>query len=474
VNLYWSSDDLGATGAGAGGWTTGTTPGRSLIVGDGDGGVDGDILNILRNQQIRDDHTVLVNFSGFISLGGSNVVIQTATSTSYNLSAGQPAGTTSRTTVNVGTVNNITEVVGVVTMDGGRVGGNPGSHLVLEGGTVFASDAAVNRQTALINTSTVSLNEGGSAGAVTFNVTNDGFVPTDLEINSAIIGAQTSATAASTVTQTGNGVLMFSGTGQNTYSGVTTVNGTGSVLALNKTASGTNYALTGDLVVNNGATVRWDQSNQVNGPVASDGGDDDTDVTLNGGTLLFTNNTGEGGTGATAALMNDARGMGSLTLTGANTVSFIDFSAGGGNQIVHFDASPSGWTTTSLLHVLNWDGIPWTGHLQAAFQLGVEGGNGTKQLIFGNSEDGLGTSDDTFLQRTGSTGSSQVGQIRFINPTVFGVTYSGTFNAIILNTGEVVPYAIPEGGTVGVALAVAAVTGLNIWRRRRRTRPEAN
>lgn len=132
-----------------------------------------------------------------------------------------------------------------------------------------------------------------------------------------------------------------------------------------------------------------------------------------------------GGSFATAGNSED---LGTLTLA-ANSI--IDL--GAGSSVLQFDASQSiGWTGGTFLTIANWSGST--------------SGGGTDRVIFGSA--------DTALT------SSQVAQIRFLDP--FGAG-SGLIAARILPTGEVVP--IPEPATVFSAAALAAFVS---WRERKR------
>jgi hypothetical protein len=91
------------------------------------------------------------------------------------------------------------------------------------------------------------------------------------------------------------------------------------------------------------------------------------------------------------------------------TNALINF-AGTSGQLRFADSSGEIWTNGSLLIITNWSGLP--------------SGGGNDQLYFGADSTGLT--------------ASQLSQIQFINPSGLPL---GTYPAIILDTGEVVPDA---------------------------------
>jgi fibronectin-binding autotransporter adhesin len=122
--------------------------------------------------------------------------------------------------------------------------------------------------------------------------------------------------------------------------------------------------------------------------------------------------------------------LGRLTLIGDNTLDLV----GLGNIIRLTESAGIAWS--SSLSIYNWNGNA--------------GGGGPDQFFIGSNSNGV-------------TGS-QLSKIFFVDPTVNGTTYTGTFGSGILGTGEIVA-VIPEPSTA--ALGLLASIGL-IARRRRR------
>jgi fibronectin-binding autotransporter adhesin len=161
-----------------------------------------------------------------------------------------------------------------------------------------------------------------------------------------------------------------------------------------------------------------------------------TSLRVNGGTFRFgasdiISNTAEVTLGSGALQVgNFSDTLGKLAVEGAATV---DFNGTVGSTLVFADSRDKAWTGS--LTVLGWTGL-------------VEGG-GSERLMFG---DGSGSIDE-----------SQVNSIFFVNPSAPGLE-AGTYSAMILASGEVVPHAlIPEPS---VALLVFLGTGLAVRRRR--------
>lgn len=214
------------------------------------------------------------------------------------------------------------------------------------------------------------------------------------------------------LTKSGPGTLVLSGSGTNTFGSVnangnTTVNG--GILKLMKTA-GVVAISNGAVVLNSGGTLVLGASDQI---------DDAVTMTLNGGTFS------PGGF--------DEQ-LGALKLTAS---SKIDLS--GASGVVAFaDSSAVTWTAGTILTITNWSGS-------------TQGG-GAEQVKFIKSSNGLS--------------AGQLSQIRFVNPSGFP---SGTYNATMLGTGELVPAVIapiitlqPTNQTVLAGASVvfnAAATG---------------
>ncbi len=156
-------------------------------------------------------------------------------------------------------------------------------------------------------------------------------------------------------------------------------------------------------------------------------------IDIQAGTLMLGGNNLIGDTtairlsGGTLHLNGKSDTVGVLTLAANSIITF-----GAGADVINFGNSASAsWTGGSVLTIANWSG-QWNG-------------GGGDQLIFGSAISAL-------------TGG-QVSQIRFLNPG--GVT--GTFNARILATGEIVP--VPEPATIGFGALLLGSLG---WRERSR------
>jgi fibronectin-binding autotransporter adhesin len=123
--------------------------------------------------------------------------------------------------------------------------------------------------------------------------------------------------------------------------------------------------------------------------------------------------------------------LGRLTLIGDNKLDLV----GLGNIIKMADSSSLVWS--SSLSIYNWNGNA--------------GGGGVDQFFIGTTNSGVTT--------------DQLSKIFFVDPTVDGISYAGTFNSSILGNGEIVAL-IPEPSAA--ALALLASVSLMIRRKRER------
>jgi len=211
-------------------------------------------------------------------------------------------------------------------------------------------------------------------------------------------------------------------TGDNTFYGPTVINGgtlnVGGAHSLGGGGSGGTLGLgTSSVTVNSGGVLLF-SGNTI------DRIRNDAPINLNGGTL---------NTAGLSEGTPTAHGMGAFTLTLASTIDL-----GSGASIISFDDS-SAQTWAGGLRIVNWTGT-----------VGI--GDGTDQVYFGTTADGLNP--------------SQLNQISFYSDS--GLTLLGT--AQILADGEIVPggiVAVPEPATwVGVALPLAAILlGRRRWQR---------
>ncbi|WAC18767.1 autotransporter-associated beta strand repeat-containing protein [Luteolibacter sp. SL250] len=200
--------------------------------------------------------------------------------------------------------------------------------------------------------------------------------------------------------KTGAGTLSLTGT--NTYQGATRVDAGRLIIG-----SGGINASTSIQVRN--ATLEFGAQTAANTQV-----NDNAVVTLQNA-MMITNGTNER--------------FGPMAISGPSQIQL-----GGSNILNIADSSAQSWTST--LAILDWGG----------FSLG----GGDDQIYFGDNASGLTT--------------SQLSMISFINPTVDGQGYTGSFSAGILADGEIIPL-IPEPSVTGLALLGAA--GVLLRRRRK-------
>ncbi len=231
------------------------------------------------------------------------------------------------------------------------------------------------------------------------------------------LGLADASGGATSLTFQGGGKLTLDAA--NTFTGTTTISGSGSTLvaavanALGNTTTGTS-----GITVNSGSTL------MLSGSGTTDHINNNATVTLNGGTFN-TNKVSEGATGSGGV------GVGALTLQ-ANSV--IDFGSGSTTSILHFAASNlATWTAGKTLSIDDWSGL--------------YNGGGTEELLFGTNASGLT--------------ASQIAEIQFVNPN--DGQAPGVYGARILSTGEICP--VPEPSTwVAGALAVMSL----VFNQRRR------
>jgi autotransporter-associated beta strand protein len=248
------------------------------------------------------------------------------------------------------------------------------------------------------------------SGSVTGGTTTQGIA---LTLTGANGGANTvsgdisngGAAGGVSLSKTSSGVWNL--TGDNSYSGTTSISG--GTLTLN--ATGGKQALggtSGVTVTGAGTVLVQSSSDQINNTA---------NMTLSGGTYRLSG-VSEGTTAAA--------GLGSLTLT---SNSIIDLS---GTDVLHYSTSSTQpWVGT--LSIYNWSGTPVTG-------------GGSEQILFGNDVTGLN--------------ATQLAMVQFYSGTGTGAYTPG---AVILSTGEIVP--VPEPSTWAAASIAAAALGLMQRRR---------
>lgn len=252
-------------------------------------------LKLLTSNQIRDDHYVTVRESGTFDLNGNNE-----------------------------------GVAGLKLYGGGLQSGAGTLSIVNAGGDEI--HAYSSSQTATISGNLKS----DLAQGITIN-TEDGSQAIDLNISAAFSGS------ASKVTKTGAGVLQYSGTNANTYTGQTIVDA--GILALNKTA-GVDAIAGSSIKVNSGGTLRLDNNNQIK---------NSTSLILNGGTFLTGASTGYSDT------------LDTLTLSSSSTIDL----GTGSHQLTFNDSSAISWTGT--LTISNWTGVAAGSGTQGQIFFGVGG-----------------------------------------------------------------------------------------------------
>jgi autotransporter-associated beta strand protein len=279
--------------------------------------------------------------------------------------------------------------------------------LTLSGTNIIQSGGILETSTVGNNASTITGGTlEGASGKDLIVIQNN--TANSLSIGS-VIADNTTATG---LTKSGAGTLVV--TGANTYTGVTTVNaGTLSVDNAGQTTA--RLANTSNITVNSSGTLLLASSNGS----STDRINNSATVTLNGGKF----NTAGLSEGSTATA-----GVGALTL---QNTSIIDLGAVA--SILHFAASNAAtWIGNKILEIDNWSGS--------------QSGGGVDQLIFGTDTSGLT--------------AGQIAEIQFLNPGGFS---AGTYGAMILSNGEIVP--IPEPSTW--AAGALALSSLVLIQRRR-------
>jgi autotransporter-associated beta strand protein len=272
----------------------------------------------------------------------------------------------------------------------------------------------------------------GSGGAVTLNGGGSGATLTDSNGSHAVSAPVTLAdnltatvtnladtlTVSGVISETGGAKTLTKGgaggltlTGDNTFTGATTINaGTLTAAAASGKALGTTSGVT-----INGGTLLLGANDQIGAGAT---------VTLAGGTL----NTG--GFSQTTALS-------SLTLSSTST---LDFGAGNSSTVNFGDSSLAIWGTlgSTYLNILNYNGL--------ADEYGSSVGSAGDALFIGSS--GAVITDD------------QLAEIRFVNPE----GYDGVWGATRGLNGQIL-VAVPEPTTILAGLGLLGLVG---YRERRR------
>ena len=283
-----------------------------LFVGDGTGAADSAEVRLLHSSEIKNSSSVTVQSDGNFNMNGFGDTVTNVTINSGHVSGLPTSGGLSLT------------VQGVLTMTGGTIDGVGGRLLLRAGGGLSVTATA----DASGNTATINSNVDLNGATQTFTV-NDGFPNNGVDLDLTGI-----VSTAGGVTKLGGGVLQFSGTNANTYTGLTTV--TAGTLLLNKDASDGAIS-TGGLLIN-GGTVRNIQGGQL---------DDGALVTIDSGTWDLNSHSEFIGSLAGAGGVVDLSSFGRVRVTNASTTYAGDIFDTGRFQVTGGTQTLSGFNTYS-------------------------------------------------------------------------------------------------------------------------------
>lgn len=372
-----------------------------------------------------------VNVAGNASItGGSNAIFFMGSATQF---AAESLAVTDMSRSTVSGASNAATTNGFVVY-----GANTSAFSVVKvgaGGLTLTANSALGNNIIL---------RGGGANSYGSKLTLDGDVTTTGTHASSIIRdtvagssgvteLELSATETGPVTRTfnigGGGADLTIGSGS---ANVSITNGLSSSAGLTKTGAGT---------LTLGGTNSYTGATNVTGGrlrVGGGGINSSTQISVTGATLelLSSNVIGDVGltlNNATLIAGGPTESLGTLSITGNNQLDLVTV----GNAIFFADSSSSEWAST--LAILNWSGKT-AGGLD-----GVD-----NRVVFGTSEDGLLP--------------EQVDKIFFIDPMIDGIARTGTFDAMMLSTGEVVA-VIPEASS---ALLIVFGSAAALGRRRRK------
>lgn len=269
--------------------------------------------------------------NGQISGAGSLLINASATNTWVLGTANTLTGGVTLSSGRLALLNNSALGTGTFTINGGQLRSSTtaGSNRVLNNVVNIGGNFTLGQSTTTsvsFSNSTTLLGSGTSrtitlSGATASTVTGTFSGPIDDGGN------------ANGLTISGTGMLEFAGAAANTYTGLTTINGAGSTLVLNKTGAN---AIAGNVTVTSG-TLRLAQSNQIadTAAVTANGtfdlaGRSETIGTLGGSGLVTSSTTGASvltvGTGSASqntfftGTIQDGSGVVSLVKQGADSI----------------------------------------------------------------------------------------------------------------------------------------------------------
>ncbi len=316
---------------------------------------------------------------------------------------------------------------GGLSLDGSNVllnNGNAGSRLVLNGDvtTIGSATSAI-----LAATGTGTINPvwlSGTAGTVTrtFTIGSGG---ANLTVSAPITNG--SATTAG-ITKAGPGTLTLSGTGANTYSGVTTVSA--GVLRLAKTA-GVN-AVAGNLTITDAAAVTFANSEQIADTAA---------ITMSGSNSFFNGNSYNNGAAGNLALDET---LGSLTVSGGvffpggsgQTTGFTvtgaaSFTGGAGNT--QYLQNSGGLASFDSLSLVGMNSTAQIGPTATPNQFALAGNSAARQTTLTVGSGGLSL-DGSNLNLSLGISTDALGSRIVLNGDVS--TTGGSASSIFAGTGD--------------------------------------
>jgi len=351
------------------------------------------------------------SYTGTTEVQAGTLNIQASGALGANGNNAPAEGTTVDATAQLQLQGNISIGNEYLTLNGNGTAGSDGALRNVAGNNSWAGTVVVNTNSD-VNTTTGSslyfsgnVGANGSASTLTFN--GNGNTTLSGNINGAL-----------SVVKNGTGTLLYNGTTGSTNTGSTTINA--GTLELNKT-SGVVAVSGSSITINSGGTLLSDTTENIGNGV---------NMVLNGGT--WTTN------GASAASWTE--NLNTLTLSAISTLNL----GANNNTVAYTNSSGTTWAGGAFLYIDGWNGLL--------------AGGGNDEVFFGSSAGGLG----------GTSTTGQLGEVIFVNPTINGVAESSEYHAIILSTGEVVPFlATPEPGTVAAGAALGALALLRELRRRK-------